>query len=45
MEKGGKDRRTMLPQSLVPALQEHLIHVKRVHEKDLAVMVQANAKV
>jgi len=34
--KGGKDRRTMLPQSLVPALQEHLTHVKKIHEKDLA---------
>ena len=34
--KGGKDRRTMLPQSLIPALQEHLIHIKKVHEKDLA---------
>jgi len=33
--KGGKDRRTMLPQSLVPALREHLTHVKKVHEKDL----------
>jgi site-specific recombinase XerD len=33
--KGVKDRRTMLPQSLVPVLLEHLIHVKRVHEKDL----------
>lgn len=34
--KGGKDRRTMLPQSLIPVLQEHLVNVKRVHEKDLA---------
>ena len=34
--KGGKDRRTMLPKSMIPALQEHLIHVKRVHDKDLA---------
>lgn len=34
--KGGKDRRTMLPQSLIPVLQEHLVHVKWVHEKDLA---------
>jgi len=34
--KGGKDRRTMLPQSLIPVLQEHLNHVKRVHEKALA---------
>jgi integron integrase len=33
--KGGKDRRTMLPQSLVSALQEHLIYVKKIHDKDL----------
>ncbi|MDY0290860.1 MAG: integron integrase [Desulfuromonadaceae bacterium] len=33
--KGGKDRRTMLPQSLIPVLQEHLTHVKTIHEKDL----------
>lgn len=25
----------MLPQSLVPALREHMNHVKKVHEKDL----------
>jgi integron integrase len=34
--KGGKDRRTMLPQSLIPSLQEHLQKVKAIHEKDLA---------
>lgn len=34
--KGGKDRRTMLPQSLIPPLQEHLRKVKALHEKDLA---------
>jgi integron integrase len=34
--KGGKDRRTMLPQSLIQPLQEHLRKVKAVHEKDLA---------
>jgi integron integrase len=34
--KGGKDRRTMLPQSLTPVLREHLTHVKKIHEKDLA---------
>jgi integron integrase len=34
--KGGKDRRTMLPESLVPALREHLTQVKKVHDKDLA---------
>lgn len=34
--KGVKYRRTILPQSLIPALQEHLFHVKKVHNKDLA---------
>jgi integron integrase len=34
--KGGKDRRTMLPQSLLPALQAHLDGVRRLHEKELA---------
>ena len=34
--KGGKDRRTMLPQSLRGALQEHLARVKILHEEDLA---------
>jgi integron integrase len=34
--KGGKERRTMLPVSLVPSLREHLQKVKRLHEKDLA---------
>lgn len=34
--KGGKDRRSMLPQALVPSLQEHLRKVKVIHEKDLA---------
>lgn len=33
--KGGKDRRTVLPQSLIPILQDHLTHVKCIHEKDL----------
>ena len=33
--KGDKDRRTMLPQTLVPALKEHLKRVKQIHEKDL----------
>jgi integron integrase len=32
--KGGKDRRTMLPVSIVPALREHLEEVKREHELD-----------
>ena len=34
--KGGKDRLTMLPQSLVPALQEHLLGVRSLHRRDLA---------
>jgi integron integrase len=33
--KGGKDRRTMLPVSVVPALREHLDEVKRRHEDEL----------
>jgi integron integrase len=34
--KGGKDRLTLLPQSLVPRLQEHLIRVRSLHQADLA---------
>ena len=34
--KGSKDRITMLPQSLVDPLKEHLGRVKRLHERDLA---------
>lgn len=34
--KGGHDRRTMLPQSLVEPLQKHLRKVKSIHEDDLA---------
>ena len=34
--KGGKDRRTMLPVSVVPALRDHLAEVKRWHDVDLA---------
>jgi integron integrase len=34
--KGDKDRRTMLPQVLVPHLKEHLRKVKATHERDLA---------
>ena len=34
--KGGKDRRTMLPESLVPQLQDHLVHVRQQHINDLA---------
>jgi integron integrase len=33
--KGGKDRVTMLPQSLKEPLQEHLVKVKAAHEVDL----------
>jgi len=33
--KGGQDRVTMLPQAIVPALQEHLIHVRALHQQDL----------
>ena len=34
--KGMKDRVTMLPDTLVAPLQEHLRHVKLIHEQDLA---------
>ncbi|MYM67073.1 integron integrase [Pseudoduganella sp. FT55W] len=34
--KGAKDRVTMLPESLIAPLQEHLERVKRLHEQDLA---------
>src|SRR5205085_5208655 len=34
--KGGKDRRTMLPISVVPSLREHLERVKEQHVVDLA---------
>ena len=33
--KGGKDRRSMLPVSLIPQLQDHLLRVRILHEKDL----------
>jgi integron integrase len=33
--KGGKDRLTLLPESLVPALQEHLLWVRSLHQSDL----------
>ena len=33
--KGGKDRLTVLPQSLVPQLQEHLLKVRQLHRADL----------
>ena len=34
--KGSKDRVTLLPEPLKPALLEHLEHVKILHEADLA---------
>mgnify|MGYP002625598737 CR=1 FL=1 len=34
--KGGKDRRVMLPKSLIPKLKAHIAEVKAIHEKDLA---------
>ncbi len=34
--KGGKDRLTLLPQSLVPTLQEHLLSARSLHHGDLA---------
>jgi integron integrase len=34
--KGGKDRRTLLPESLIPGLQEHLLKVRRLHQEDLS---------
>jgi integron integrase len=34
--KGAKDRVTMLPDTLIPALREHLERVRRIHQTDLA---------
>lgn len=34
--KGNKDRLTVLPESLVPVLQEHLLKVRSLHRRDLA---------
>lgn len=34
--KGMKDRLTMLPESVVPLLEPHLEHVRRIHTDDLA---------
>lgn len=34
--KGGKDRRTMLPEALAGPLGEHLKQVKAIHDRDLA---------
>lgn len=33
--KGGKDRRTILPDSIIPGLTEHLQYVKNLHQQDL----------
>ena len=35
-DKGEKDRITMLPETLVAPLQEHLVRVKQLHTNDLA---------
>jgi integron integrase len=34
--KGGKDRRTLLPDEIVPSLKSQLARVKLIHENDLA---------
>jgi len=34
--KGDKDRVTILPDTVVPFLREHLRHVRQLHEQDLA---------
>ena len=34
--KGGSDRRTMVPESLVKALTDQIARVKRLHDRDLA---------
>jgi len=34
--KGDKDRVTMLPQAVIPALQQHLRHVEVIHQQDVA---------
>jgi integron integrase len=34
--KGAKDRRTMLPESLLAPLKDHLRKVKEIHDRDLA---------
>ena len=34
--KGGKDRRTLLPERLADPLRSHLIQVRRLHDQDLA---------
>ena len=35
--KGGKARLTLLPQSLIPALERHLTDIRQVHQRDLEV--------
>lgn len=34
--KGDKDRRSMIPDALIPQLQKHLQQVRQLHKKDLA---------
>ena len=34
--KGGKDRHTMIPRTLIPHLQRHLLKVRQMHVQDLA---------
>ena len=34
--KGGDDRVTMLPDSIIQPLQEHIAHVKAIHQQDLS---------
>lgn len=34
--KGDKDRRVMLPQTIIPELKKHIEEVKKIHQKDLA---------
>ncbi len=34
--KGAQDRVTMLPESVIPALQDQLVHARALHEQDLA---------
>ncbi len=33
--KGGKDRRTVLPEVVKPALKTHLVEVRKIHQQDL----------
>ncbi len=34
--KGGKDRRTVLPEVVKPALKTHLAEVRKIHQQDLS---------